>query len=104
MAEAIKIRAQAREGITDIRMLMTHPMESGLRKDADTGKAIPAEFIRVVTVRLNDRVVLEAHFNTAVSRNPVIAFKVRGGKAGDRVGVGWVDSKGEQRSDETLVH
>lgn len=103
MPEPIKMRAQARDGITDIRMLMPHPMETGLRKDAETGRTIPADFIRVVTVRLDGRLVFEAHFNTAASRNPVIAFKVRGGKPGDRVVAGWTDSKGEQRTDETLV-
>lgn len=103
MAEAMKMRAQSRDGVTEIRMLVPHPMETGLRKDAVTGLPIPADFIRIVTVRLNDRLVLEAHLNTAVSRNPVFGFKVRGGKPGDRVSASWTDVKGEQRTDETLV-
>ncbi len=103
MAEAIKMRAQSRDGVTEIRMLVQHPMETGLRKDAATGLPIPADFIRIVTVMLNDRLVLEGHLNTAVSRNPVFAFKVRGGKPGDRVSTSWVDSKGGQRTDETLA-
>lgn len=103
MAEAIKMRAQSRDGVTEIRMLVQHPMETGLRKDAVTGLAIPADFIRTITVRLNDRLVLEAHLNTAVSRNPVFAFKVRGGKPGDRISASWTDTKGEQRTDEVLV-
>lgn len=103
MAEAIKMRAQWRDGVTDIRMLIPHPMETGLRKDAASGRVIPADFIHTIIVRLNDRLVLEGHFNTAVSTNPVIAFKVRGGKPGDRVTASWMDGKGEQRTDETLV-
>lgn len=103
MAEAIKMRAQWRDGVTEIRMLIPHPMETGFRKDAVTGRAIPADFIHTLSVRLNDRVVLEGHFNTAVSMNPVIAFKLKGGKPGDRVTASWMDGKGEQRTDETLV-
>lgn len=103
MSESIKFRAQARDGITEIRMLVPHPMETGMRKDAETGKTIPADHIRLLVVRINDRLVLEAHLNTAVAKNPVFAFKVRGGKPGDRVRVSWIDARGDQRSDEMLV-
>ena len=44
MSEPTRIRAQAGADKATVRMLMTHEMESGQRKDA-SGKIIPAWFM-----------------------------------------------------------
>ena len=59
-------------------------METGLRKDA-SGAPIPALFITDVTAKLNGKVVMQAQWGPAVAKNPFLAFKVKGGKAGDKV-------------------
>jgi sulfur-oxidizing protein SoxZ len=38
-----------------------------------------------------------------VSKNPFTQFSFKGGKAGDKVKVTWVDNKGETRSDEAAI-
>ena len=48
MANSIKIRAKLKGDTTQVKCLMTHPMETGLRKDSKTGKMIPAHFISEV--------------------------------------------------------
>jgi sulfur-oxidizing protein SoxZ len=48
MAEPMKIRATLQGDVADIKVLMNHPMETGQRKDAKTGQAIPAHFIQTV--------------------------------------------------------
>ena len=48
MAKSIKIRAKMKGDETQVKCLMTHPMETGLRKDKKTGKLIPAHFINEV--------------------------------------------------------
>jgi sulfur-oxidizing protein SoxZ len=85
-----------------VRVLMTHEMESGQRKDA-AGKAVPAHFIREVSVRHNGRPVLTAQWGPAVSKNPYLQFAFAGGKPGDRIQVSWVDTAGDTRSDETTI-
>jgi hypothetical protein len=45
MAIAMRVRA----GNGEIKVLMTHPSENGLRKDAKTGQMVPAHFIKNVT-------------------------------------------------------
>jgi len=40
-----KMRAKSKKGVVTVKALMTHPMETGLRKDKKTGKLIPAHFI-----------------------------------------------------------
>lgn len=103
MSEQIKIRATLQGDITDIRILMQHPMETGQRKDPATGKLVPAHFIQTFLVSANGKPLIEGQTNTSVSRNPVFAFKARGLKAGDKLVVGWRDNKGGERSDEALV-
>lgn len=103
MAEPIKIRASLQGDITEIRMLMQHPMETGQRKDPANGKPIPAHFIQTFTVSANGKPLIEGQLNTSISRNPLFAFRAKGLKAGDKVVVSWIDTQGDRRSDETAV-
>ena len=93
MAEPMKIRAAVKDGVADVRILMSHPMETGTRKDA-AGKLVPAWHITEVSATLNGKTVLKAQWGTAVSKDPFLSFRVRGAKAGDRLVVTWVDNKG----------
>lgn len=98
----IRIRALLKGDVTAITAIVSHPMETGIRKD-DAGKTIPAHYIQVLTVELNGKKVMESHLNTAVSTNPVFNFKIKGAKLGDKVVVSWVDNLGEKGSGETTV-
>lgn len=102
MADPMKIRAQIKGDVCEIRVLMSHPMETGQRKDAD-GKTVPAHFIQNLTVALNGKTLVSGQTAGSVSRNPVFGFKVKGAKAGDKVAVSWIDNKGDKRTDETTV-
>ncbi len=102
MADPMKIRAAMKGDVCEIRVLMSHAMETGQRKDSE-GKAIPAHFIQTLTVALNGTAVVSGQTGPAVSRNPVFGFKIKGAKAGDKVAVSWVDNKGDKRTDEATV-
>jgi sulfur-oxidizing protein SoxZ len=102
MTTPMRIRAQAQGGNAIVRVLMSHEMESGFRKDA-SGKTVPAWHITEVTVQHNGKPVMSAQYGPAVSKNPLLQFVVKGAKAGDRITIGWVDDKGDKRSDEALV-
>ena len=101
MADPMRIRARAADGVIDARVLMAHEMETGTRKDA-SGKIVPAWFIQEVTRQVNGKTVMSAQWGPAVSKNPFLQFKARG-KAGDKVTVTWVDNRGEKRTDEASV-
>ena len=103
MAEPMKIRATVEGDVANVKVLMNHVMETGQRKDAKTGQLIPAHFIQTVTAQLNGKIVLEAQWSQAVSKNPFLGFKVKGAKAGDKVVVNWVDNKGDKNSAEAAV-
>ncbi len=102
MADPMKIRAKQNGDVTEIKVLMSHPMENGQRKDS-TGATIPPHFIQNVTVEVAGKTVIQGQTGTSVSRNPVFGFKVKGAKVGDKVVVKWRDSKGETRSDEATI-
>ena len=102
MNEPIRIRATLQGDVADVRVRMAHPMETGLRKDAD-GRLVPIHYIRTFIARLNGTVVFEAQTSQAISRNPVFGFKLTGAKARDKLAVTWQDSRGESRTDEVLI-
>ena len=101
-AGPMKMRATLGAGYTDVRVLMTHPMETGQRKDAD-GKIIPLNFIQNVEVKVNGRTVVEAQISQAVSRNPVFSFRIKGGAKGDKIEVSWLDNQGLTNKTEAAV-
>ena len=101
-AGPMKMRATLAGGYTDIRALMTHPMETGLRKDQD-GKLVPTHFIQSVIVKVNGKTVIDSQTSQAVSRNPVFSFRLKGGARGDKIEVSWVDNQGETNSTEAAV-
>lgn len=102
MADPMRIRAQLSGDKATVRVLMSHEMETGQRKDA-AGKVIPAWFIQEVTAALNGKTVMTAQWGPSVSKNPFLQFNIKGAKAGDKVAVSWVDNKGDKRTDEATV-
>lgn len=102
MADPMRIRAKAEGNIATVRVLMSHEMESGQRKDS-AGKLIPAWHINEVSASHNGKVVMTAEWGPAVSKNPFLQFNIKGAKAGDKVGVTWKDNKGDSRTDEATV-
>lgn len=103
MSEAMKMRAAVTGDVAEVKVLMSHPMETGTRKDAKTDKLIPAEFINAVVATLNGKTVMEAQWGTAISKNPFLGFKVKGVKAGDKIAVSAVDNLGKKFAGEVAV-
>lgn len=102
MADPMRIRAAAAGDEVTVRVLMSHPMEPGTRKDS-SGALIPAHYIQDVEATHNGKSVLKAMFSGAVSQNPFMSFKFKGGAKGDKVSVKWVDNKGDSRTDEATI-
>ena len=103
MANTIRIRAQAKGDTTTVKALITHPMETGLRKDKKTGKNVPAHFIQEVKCEHNGKLVLNAQWGGAVSKNPYLSYAFTGGKAGDSVKLTWVDNTGKSDTETATI-
>lgn len=101
MGQPSRMRAVENGGVVELRVLMSHVMESGQRRDA-SGALVPAHHIERVDVECGGRPVLQARLGPAVSRDPFLQLRFRGAK-GERVVVRWVDDRGDTRSDEATV-
>ena len=102
MADPMRVRAQLKEGVTDVRVLMSHPMETGLRKDS-AGKIVPALYINDVKASSGGKTVMAAKWGQAISQNPFLQFRFKGAKVGDKVTVTWTDNSGDTRTDEVAI-
>ena len=94
----MKLRARLREGVTQVKCIITHPMETGTRKDKDTGEVFPQHFIQEVHCKHNGEEVMAMEWAPTVSKNPFLEFEFEGGAAGDTVELSWKDNKGESGS------
>lgn len=102
MMRDMKMRAQLKGGITEVKALISHPMETGRRKN-DLDETIPAHFIQLLTATLNGKTVLEAQWGTGVSKNPYLTFYLHDAKVGDIVRITWHDNRGESGHGEIAV-
>lgn len=102
MNHDIKMRALLKGEVTEVKVLMSHPMETGRRKN-DVDALIPAHFIQQIRASLNGKPVLEGDWGTGISKNPYLTFHLRNAKVGDVVSITWLDNLGETGSQEIAV-
>jgi sulfur-oxidizing protein SoxZ len=102
MSEPMRIRATVRDGVADVRILMMHAMETGLRRDS-AGSVVPSHYITDVRVNLNGARAVNVRWGPSVSRNPFLGLRLTGVKVGDQLSVTWLDNRGDQRSDSIVV-
>lgn len=104
MAERkMKMRTRLQDGVVELQVLITHPMETGLRTDKNTNAKIPPHFIQKVNVELNGKVVVVVNTGTAISEDPLLGFRLKGAKNGDKLKVFWSDNLGESGALEGVV-
>ncbi len=83
-SNSIKIRAKIKEDVVTVKALMTHPMETGNRKDSK-GETIPAHFIQEITCSSAGKEVLTAQWSGGISKKPLYFLQVQGSSRGGRV-------------------
>jgi len=68
----------------EVKLLISHPMESGQRRDT-MGQAVPREIIHTLVCTLNNETVIEARFFPAISANPFLSFSAVARESGEMV-------------------
>lgn len=101
--KSIKIRAKEKNGVITVKALMTHPMETGRRKNKKTGDMIPEKYIQEVTCTSAGKTVLSTEWSSGVSKNPYLSFKFKGGAKGDKVSISWTDNTGKTASADSAI-
>jgi sulfur-oxidizing protein SoxZ len=100
---SMKVKAKEKGGIIEVKALIKHPMETGLRKDKKTGKPIPAHFVQQVVVEHGGKTRVTADWSGGVSKNPLLFVKFKGAAKGDMVKVTWTDNQGGTDSVEEAI-
>lgn len=95
MGNIAKIQTKVKKGNIEIKMVIKHPMETGLRKKK--GKLVPANHITHMTVAHNGNTAIDADIGSAVSKDPYFKFMVPGAK-GDTITIAYKDNKGKSDS------
>ena len=91
MAGTTKIKAKLKDGIVEVKALVTHPMLS--YQEAERAKK-EVNFITYVIAKVGDKVVFEASTSQFLSKDPYIKFSFKGGNVGDTIELTWKDLKG----------
>lgn len=99
---SIKIRSLRVEAYTEIKLLLSHPMENGRNRDMN-GELIPAHFIRELTLELNDKIVLNANLGGSMSKDPFFTFRLKHTVPGDHLRVRWFDNQGLSYQAEHVI-
>lgn len=73
--------AVAKGDVFQVKAIISHPMETGLRRD-EQGEAIPRAIIHAFSCRLNDEVVFSVEFHEAIAANPYLEFYLRATRSG----------------------
>ena len=99
MAKDIKPRVRVpkklkKGDVFEVKTLVTHDMETGLRPDKATGNKLPRDIINRLSVTYNDKEVLRAVWYPAVSANPYTSFFVTAEESGP-MAFTWTDDAGE---------
>ncbi len=99
----MKVKAKMKKDKVIVKVLVQHPMETGLRKDKKTGEIIPAKFVKELICTYKDKTVFTAYFGRAVSKNPYVSFSFSGAQKGEPLSLSWLDNTGENKAVETLI-
>jgi sulfur-oxidizing protein SoxZ len=98
----IRVQATAKKGeLVEVKTLISHPMESGQRKDAD-GKLVPRMIVNALRVTYNDKPVMSAKLEPAISANPYLAFFVKVEESGT-LKFTWTDDQKQSWTAESKI-
>lgn len=100
---SIKIRSKRLDGKTQIRALITHPMESGLNHDKKTNAVIPAHFIHTLTIAHNQKIVATCYMGISMAKDPFFIFMLNGGASGDVITLQWEDNLGNTDIEKHVI-
>jgi sulfur-oxidizing protein SoxZ len=98
----IKLPKEAKKGeVIEIKTLIAHVMETGLRKDPD-GKIIPRKIINKFTAEFNGKPVFSVDIEPAVAANPYMQFTAKVEESGT-FKFTWTDDDGTVTTAELAI-
>jgi sulfur-oxidizing protein SoxZ len=87
--------------IIEIKVLISHPMETGYRPGPN-GRILPRDIITRFTCQYNGTIVFSAELYPAMSANPYLAFTTVATESGNIV-LTWVGDNGFRQSETAAI-
>ena len=81
-----------RDSVIHVRALLSHPMLTGLSRDAQ-GNPIPAYFVNEVVITYGEEQVAHFEWTSGISKDPFVAFPLRATREAPLT-ITWKDNKG----------
>lgn len=98
----VRMPTTAKAGeVIEVKTLISHEMETGLRKDA-SGNTVPRKIIKQFVATFNGKEVMKVDWHAAISANPYQSFFVRVPETGTFV-FSWLDDDGSVYKSEHKV-
>jgi len=95
----VRLPKEIRRGdLVEVRALVSHPMESGQRKDAQ-GNPIPRKILNKFICTYNGREVIRMDLAPAIAANPYFSFFVRATESGS-LELTYIDDDGSTISEK----
>jgi sulfur-oxidizing protein SoxZ len=85
----------------EVKLLISHPMESGQRRDA-MGQRIPRDIINSFVCTLGGEEVLRAELFPAIAANPFLAFSAVAEQSGTLV-MRFTDDEGQEQVETVAI-
>ena len=82
----------SRDSVIYVRALLSHPMHTGLFRDAE-GNPIPAHFVKDVVVTYGGEEIARFEWTSGVSRDPFVTFPLKATREAP-LKITWKDNKG----------
>lgn len=93
-APRVRIPRQVRAGeVFEIRTLIEHPMETGLRLEA--GRMVPRDILARMIVRVEGEVALDAALHNGTAANPFHVFFLKLDRSAE-IAFTWIDERGRE--------
>lgn len=103
MSEPIALSLRQKDQLVELVVRVLHPVEPGVAVDLKSGKTVPADFLQTISIRLNEKTLLEGQLGSALAKNPRFSFSFAGIRAGDKFLVSCTDTKGRTFEQEIIV-
>jgi len=98
----INVPKTCRKGdVIDIKVLISHPMESGFRRD-EQGQVIPRKIINKFTCAWDGEEVFSADLFPAIAANPFLSFSALAVASGT-LSMSWVDDDGHAQTELVAI-
>ena len=98
----LNLQKTAKKGeIVEVKLLISHPMESGQRRD-ETGKIVPRDIINRFRCTYGGAEVLTLDLFPAVAANPFLSFSLLADETGP-VEMEWIDDVGVTGSARAML-